>query len=147
MQPQQVGKELNGIPPRPNQPSGDQFTIGLSSRRWISHFSTLEAEMDCVVIQTPMQYFQWTGEAIGGPFEVSTLGLPPHVKKMMRDGPPMSLQMRPLFHQMLHHQLQRFARFCAIGSCAVERVRTLSFEGYPAPCHGTPTSTNPRLTD
>lgn len=68
----------------------------------------MKAEFDHISITNRMQYFQWTGEAIGEPFAMKAIGLPPHVMALMKDGPPMAMQMRPLFHQMLHHQLERF---------------------------------------
>lgn len=68
----------------------------------------MKAELDHISIQNRMQYHQWTGEAIGDAFAMKAIGLPPHVMALMNDGPPMSMQMRPLFHQMLHHQLERF---------------------------------------
>ena len=68
----------------------------------------MKAELDSISIQNRMQYLQWTGEPIGEPFPMKAVGLPPHIMELMKDGPPMSMQMRPLFHQMLHHQLERF---------------------------------------
>lgn len=68
----------------------------------------MKAEYDSISIQNRMQYHQWTGEPIGEPFAMKAIGLPPHVMELMKDGPPMAMQMRPLFHQMLLHQLERF---------------------------------------
>lgn len=67
----------------------------------------MKAELDQISIQNRMQYFQWSGEAIGEPFAMKAIGLPPHVMEMMKDGPPMSMQMRPLFHRMMLNQLER----------------------------------------
>lgn len=52
-----------------------------------------------------MKYSQWTGDAIGGAFSFGKGG--PGTEGVAAR-PPRATQLRPLFHAMLHHQLERF---------------------------------------
>jgi len=85
----------------------------------------MKEEFDHISVKNRMQYFQWTGEPIGDAFEMGEIGAdaPPELAAKMaamtKDGPPMSVQMRPLFYMMMHHQIERFNIEVVYGQKAV----------------------------
>ncbi|KAK4570506.1 hypothetical protein LTR86_002586 [Recurvomyces mirabilis] len=98
---------------------GDMFTVGLSARRFIDHYPTLKQEYDDISLHDAhMQYRKWTGEPIGEAWPFSKMmgvsgTIDPH--KL-----PMVTQIRPLFHAVLHHQVQRFGIEIAYGKRILE---------------------------
>ncbi|KAK5128566.1 hypothetical protein LTR85_003237 [Meristemomyces frigidus] len=82
------------------------FTIGLSGRRIIKRYPAMQRELDEISIHDSwMQHRKWTSEPIGEPRPfgqvVGGAGLSLHDQ-------PMVTQLRPLFHAMLYHQIERF---------------------------------------
>ena len=56
-------------------------------------------------IDNRIQFLKWTGEPIGPAFSMGAFGDRAGMAKM--GGQPMVMQLRPLFHAMLYHQLNR----------------------------------------
>jgi len=87
--------------------TGDMFTIGLSGRRFIKHYPAMVRELDEISVHGGWtRYRKWSGEGIGeaAPFSKMTGG----DAAMPETELPMVMQLRPLFHRTLYHQIQRF---------------------------------------
>ena len=82
------------------------FTIGLSGRLFLQHYPTMTQECDRISIHDAwLQYRMHTGEAISDAKPFASMwadaGIDPNNASMV-------IQMRPLWHKMLWHQVQRF---------------------------------------
>ncbi|KAF2767167.1 FAD/NAD(P)-binding domain-containing protein [Teratosphaeria nubilosa] len=85
---------------------GDMFTIMRSARVWMNHYPEMKAEFDRISVHNGwMQYRKHTGEVIGEPkpFAQMVGG-----GQLSPDNQPMVTQLRPLYHAMLYHQIERF---------------------------------------
>ena len=94
------------------------FTIGLSGRLFLQHYPAMLQEHDQISIHDAwLQYRRHTGEAIGEakPFAQmwAKAGIDP-------DKVSMIMQMRPLWHKMLWHQVERFGIEVCFGKRVVE---------------------------
>ncbi|KAI7542473.1 monooxygenase [Hortaea werneckii] len=86
---------------------GDMFTIGLNGRMAINHYPTMKRELDHISIHDGwMRHRKFTGDNIGEPVPMSKM-VPAGAGDPI-DRQPMMIQLRPLFHAMLYHQLERF---------------------------------------
>jgi 2-polyprenyl-6-methoxyphenol hydroxylase-like FAD-dependent oxidoreductase len=92
---------------------GDMFTIMRSARVWMNHYPAMKKEFDEISIKDGwMRYRKHTGEDIGEPY--------PFGGPFALDDQPMVTQIRPLYHQMLYHQIQRFGIPVVYGQKIVE---------------------------
>jgi len=83
------------------------FTIGLSGRRIVDHYPAMKRELDKISIHDGwLGHRKWTAEAIGEPLPMSKM-VPAGVGNPA-DRQPMMIQLRPLYHAMLYHQIDRF---------------------------------------
>ncbi|ORY62410.1 uncharacterized protein BCR38DRAFT_525408 [Pseudomassariella vexata] len=95
---------------------GDMFTIGLSARKIMRHYPAMQRELDEISLNTKwMRFRKWTGEDIGKAFPFKSM-----VKAVRDDEIPMVTQLRPLYHAMLYHQVQRFGIDVTFGKRVVE---------------------------
>ena len=95
------------------------FTIGSSGLTLINSYPAMQCEFDEIYVHDLwMGYRKWTGESVGNifPFE----GGAPGSEEWLSTAPPMITQLRPLFHNMLYHQLQRFGIDITYGKRVME---------------------------
>ncbi|KAI7673305.1 hypothetical protein KC322_g15767, partial [Hortaea werneckii] len=85
---------------------GDMFTIGLNGRMAINHYPTMKKELDHISLHDGwMRHRKFTGDNIGEPVPMSKM-VPAGAGDPI-DRQPLMIQLRPLFHAMLFHQLER----------------------------------------
>ncbi|KAF2209569.1 hypothetical protein CERZMDRAFT_46749 [Cercospora zeae-maydis SCOH1-5] len=87
---------------------GDMFTIGANALRLLDNYPAMKREYDEIAIHNLwLRYRKWTGEDLGDPFPFGGGAKGAEENKHAKK-PPMSTVLRPLFHKMLYHQLERF---------------------------------------
>ncbi|KAI5360959.1 putative FAD-binding domain, FAD/NAD(P)-binding domain superfamily [Septoria linicola] len=87
---------------------GDMSTIGASGLRLLDNYPSMKREYEEIAVHNLwLRYRKWTGEDLGEPFPFGAGAKGAEVNKHA-DRPPMSTALRPLFHAMLYHQLDRF---------------------------------------
>ena len=98
---------------------GDFFSIGLSGRRWFSHWPEMSKELDRISLKgTTSEYHKHSGEMV-----ISMAGHD-FIKKAPPGGLPILMQMRPLFHAMLYRQVQKLGIDVVCDKRAVEYFDT-----------------------
>ncbi|PIA98391.1 hypothetical protein CB0940_06082 [Cercospora beticola] len=87
---------------------GDMFTIGANALRLLDNYPAMRREYDEIAIHNLwLRYRKWTGEDLGDPFPFGGGAKGAEENKHAKK-PPMTTVLRPLFHKMLYHQLERF---------------------------------------
>ncbi|KAF7197578.1 FAD-dependent monooxygenase fsr3 [Pseudocercospora fuligena] len=88
---------------------GDMFTIGASGLRLLDNYPGMLREYDesVSIHNLWMRYCKWTGEQLGDTFPFAK-GAKGAEQYKHANRPPMTTALRPLFHAMLYHQLERF---------------------------------------
>ena len=80
--------------------------IGASGLRLLDNYPAMKREYDEVSVHNLwLQYRKWTGEDLGSPFQFGRGAK--GSQEYSFDKPPQTTVLRPMFHAMLHHQLQR----------------------------------------
>ena len=80
--------------------------IGASGLRLLDNYPAMKREYDEVSVHNLwLQYRKWTGEDLGSPFQFGRGAK--GSQEYNFDKPPQTTVLRPMFHAMLHHQLQR----------------------------------------
>ena len=96
--------------------SGDMFTIGLSGRRVIRKYPAMQRELDQISLHNQFMGFrQHSGQSVTEPKQVANMFGPAGAQNV-----PMAIQLRPLYHEMLYHQIDRFGIDVSFGKRVVE---------------------------